>query len=238
MILRLLLFIVSALLVTTALWFVFEKTYNERQFASKEAQNSLEVTEEQSKELYASALKSNVILYSVFFGVMAAVSGFLCHPTADLSGRVKGLVTGLVLGGLAGVASANLGHWFDLAITFPRDPMLYWVERWGLMLLPFCIAVGVAAAVSGRFKKDAADSLVGALLGGGAATIIYCLSAGALTPIENHNLIYPGFSSNRFMILALTGTLVGGVVILQLCRSRSPSPKEGAVVSESNENDN
>jgi hypothetical protein len=219
MILRLTIFTLVALAASTGLWLLFQKTYDAHRFASDEARRALAVSQEQSAELQASTRTSDMIAYGIFGAVVAAVSGLLCHPTARTPGRLRGALVGLVLGGLAGVAAAQLGHGFDARTVFPADPMVYWIERWALILLPLCLAVAIAVASAGQFTRHILDCLFGAVIGGALATIIYCVVSGALTPIEGHQFIFPAAPANRLLILGLAAVLIGGIVLVQLGRS-------------------
>jgi hypothetical protein len=219
MILRLAAYTLIALAVSAGLWFLFEQTYEAYRFASEEARTSIAVTQEQSLELRDSARWSDLIVYAVVGATLAAMSGLLCHPNAKTSGRLRAAVIGILLGGAAGATSAILGHWFDERVLFPPEPMIYWVKRWSLMLLPIALAVAVTVASAGRFTKTVLDAVVGAAVGGALAMILYCVLSGMLTPIEGHQYIYPAATGNRLMILGLSAVFIGGTVLVHLGRS-------------------
>lgn len=227
---RIVLAMVTSLLAAAGVWYAFEGEgmYSRHQFASEEAQKSLEVTEAQSAELLASARKSDSIVFALYGSLLAAVAGWFCHPLAAMSGRVKGALAGIVLGAIGGVLTAQVGHWFDRAIPFPQEPMLYWIGRWVLMVLPTCLAAGVAVALAGQFVKHVGNAVAGSVLGGVIAIILYSLLTGSVTPIEGHQYIYPANPGNRLMAMGLVAAVVPGMIALQVGRAESQVADDAA----------
>lgn len=201
--------------LSTAIWFVFELKYDAGYFASQEARESVVVTEAQSAELDSSAYRVDMIAYAIYGTLITGLCGLVCPKIGTTTSRLRGLFGGFVLGGLAGCAMAALGHWFDDVVTIPRDPMLYWLQRWALMLVPLGLAIGIATAIGGTKGGAKGEPIIGALLGSLGAAILYCLFSGELTPVESHHTIYPGFASNRWLVLTLAAVLSGsGAIVL------------------------
>ncbi len=217
MIVRILASIPLAFLVALAVWFWAENNYNRNKYASREAQTTRDLLEHHSEELKASAIKSDMILYGILGAGLAALCGAWSHTSTTIPGRIRGLLVGAVIGGLAGAGGGWLGHWFDTNVSFPTDPIVYWFGRWAVMLAPLAVASGIAAAVSGsKPVKDLVEAIAGGLLGVAIAVTIYCLASGAISPIEEHQYIYPSYQSNRLMVLALATVFVSAMITFRL----------------------
>lgn len=215
LLLRLVVYILLAGGLSTAIWYVFELKYDVGYFASQEARESVVVTEAQSAELNSSAYRVDLIAYAIYGALITGLCGLVCPKVGSTTSRLRGLLGGFVLGGLAGCAMAALGHWFDDAVAMPRDPMLYWLQRWALMLAALGLAIGIATVMGGAKGGSQSEPIVGALLGSIGAAILYCLFSGEFTPVESHHTIYPGFASNRWLILTLAAVLSGsGAIVL------------------------
>ncbi len=217
-------YLVGAAVVSIGVWYFGEQTYDRFQYASQTAQKSLEVTEEQTAELRSSAIKSDMIIWGTYGLVFAAWCGFWCPVKLPAKRRAIGAVGGAFLGIIAGISTAQIGHWYDHTIPFPPDPMLYWFGRWALMLLPLAVAAGAAAGIVGS-KRDCTEGMVGAILGMLLSVTVYCLACGAISEIEGHQYVYPGFSKNRILILITSSFLIGGGVLLRTAGTDSQPEK-------------
>ncbi len=228
MIKRIAFFLVLTAVATLGVWMIVREYYP-FVLASEETLTAEFFSEAQSAEFRDAAYKSDIIVFGILGLTIATLAGGASQPAVSLGKRMLGSASGLVLGLLAGVGAACLGYWFDSHVQFPRDPMLYWVGRWSLMLLPIAIASGFAASIAGDFRKDLAESLVGAIMGAATATIIYCLLSGVVAPIEHHVQVFPGFTGNRLLIISLSTMLIGGGILVQLTRkSRRTAGPESA----------
>lgn len=220
MLIRIAVIIPLAFLVAYGLYSWAEGSYDRFKHASEESRTVRDLDPHHSEDLDASALRSDMTLYAVVGAALAGFAGLACHPSAGVTGRVIGLITGLLLGGAAGVGSGYIGHAIDRAILVPDDPMIYWFGRWAAMLFPIGLAAGIGSAVSGKsIGKDLPEGLVGAFLGVAIATIVYCLSSGAITEIENHEWIYPAFKGNRLLILGLASVSISTLIAFRLSAS-------------------
>lgn len=225
---QLAIYLVFSVIACVGSYYGVAAVYDEFQYASEEAQTSLEVTEEQTAELKASSMKSDSIAYGIISIAMVAACGLAANPSGALAMRIVAVVLGALLGAVAGYASAQIGHYYDTNVPFPRDPVFYWVGRWILILLPVAIASGVVIAISGNFAKQIVDATVGSILGAGLATIIYCFTVGAATRLEGHEKILPAFPENRMLLIAVY-PCIGLIALLLLARSAKP---EAASASE------
>lgn len=234
MLIRIAVIIPLAFLLAYGVYSWAEGSYDRFQYASEESRTVRDLDPHHSVDLDASALKSDMILYAVVGAAFAAFSGLACHSSASLTGRLIGLVAGGLLGAAAGAGSGYIGHAIDRAILVPNDPMVYWFGRWAAMLLPIGLAAGIGAAASGKsIGKDLSEALVGAFLGVAIATIVYCLTSGALTEIENHEWIYPAFKGNRILILGLASVSISTLIAFRLgVSARSPSSEGEATATE------
>lgn len=207
---------VLALCVSLVCWSILNSTYSHSSFASEEAQKSLEVTEQQTRELQASRLKSDMIAFGLFGTLLGGLCGAVCSATGTAAHRGLAGVLGLVLGLVAGVAGAWLGHFHDANMAFGGEPMTYWFVRWIALLLPIGLVAGIAAQAASRFSG--ADGVVGGVLGASLAAVIYCLASGSLTPIEGHAEIFPAHSTNRLLAYSVASICIAGLIAFQLGR--------------------
>lgn len=207
---------VLAMLVSLVCWLVLDKTYANRSFASKEVQESLTVTEENSAELQLSRLKSDVIAFGLFAALLGGVCGIACVPKGGTANIVSSGLIGLLLGVAAGAAGAWLGHTHDARVVFIGEPMIYWFIRWLVILLP----IGIAAGLAAYWKSSARllDAILAGAIGASLAAVLICLISGSLTPIELHVEVFPAHSSNRLLVLALAAVSISGMLTLQLGR--------------------
>ncbi|GIW97349.1 MAG: hypothetical protein KatS3mg111_0682 [Pirellulaceae bacterium] len=192
--------LVGNLILASILWVGVSRFYQYDVFASKEARESVRVTDEQMQELLDSRLKADMIVYAVIGAVLVATAGCCSASPAHQPSRATGLITGMLLGAVGGAASGYLGNQHDLNVNFPTDPMLYWIARWAIIYTPIGLAAGVAVASSLRWK-NVTDSVAAALVGVGASVVIYCLLSGTITPNESHERVLPGQNSNRLLML-------------------------------------
>ena len=215
---RLAVVFVLSMLVSLVSWGILSKTYANRSFASKEAQETLVVSEALSAELQASRLKSDLIAYGLFAGLLGCLCGMACVPRAEPSKRLIGGLIGLSLGVAGGAAGAWLGHVHDEKMAFGGEAMTYWFVRWMLILLP----IGGASALAAQWnsKSKFVDAVVAGLVGTSIAAVLLCLTTGSLTPMELHTEIFPAHSSNRLLVLSLAAVCISGMVTLQLNRQR------------------
>ncbi len=217
-----------AILVSFVSWGVLNQTYAHRSFASKEAQETLVVSETQSTELQASRLKSDIIAYCLFAALLGSVCGAVCVPRSGTPSIIVAALIGLLIGLAGGAAGAWLGHIHDAKMVFSGDPMVYWITRWFAILLPIGIAAGLAAAV--RSQAKIVEAILAGAIGATVATILICLVTGSLTPIELHTEIFPAYGSNRLVSLSLAAVCIAGTIAFQLSRQAkkgaSPLPAE------------
>lgn len=217
MIVRMLAILVMAAIVVGGVLAWSNANYDRFQFASEEAQTIRDLEEWHSAELDDSEVKSDSIVYAIFGAALAAACGLVCSGTATIPGRTIGVVVGLVLGAAAGALAGYVGHTFDRSIQFPNDPMAYWFGRWMAMLGPIAIACAIAAAASGkRIANDLLEGIVGGLVGAAIAVAIYCFTSGAVTNIENHEYVFPGFFANRVLILGLASAFIGLAIVFRI----------------------
>ncbi|MEM7475210.1 MAG: hypothetical protein AAF483_09480 [Planctomycetota bacterium] len=232
------LFLFLAIIAIPSMYYGVQSQYDKFQYASKEAQESLEVTEAQSAELNASALKSDTIVYVCWGAILAAISGVSSTTASGNRGRLVGFVVGLVLGAGAGWLCAFVGHWHDQTMTF-NNSMMYWVGRWALMLAPVGLVTAVAVAAAGSIGKSIVDAIVGGLIGVVATLAVYCLLQGLITPLEQHDAVFPGNKENQIALFGLSVVLLGGSCLvangLGKADKRSVGPAEGQDESQKDE---
>lgn len=205
------------LLVTVGIYFWAEYDYDRFRFVSEETMALSVLNEEQNTEIDASIFKNDQIGFTIYGAAITAICGLWCSPTASLGGRIMGFIGGAVLGAAAGAGANFVGHYFDRSIPFPSDPMLYWVGRWFAILTPIALACALVAFLSGkRSGKILGEGIAGAVLGMAAAVIVYCLTSGALTDIENHDFVFPGFPANRMLVFGLASVLIAGALTWRL----------------------
>ncbi len=222
--------LVMAMLVSLVSWGILNQTYAHRSFASKEAQETLTVSEELSNELLASRLKSDLIAYGLFSALLASVCGAVCVPRKFVASIGVAALLGLLLGAVGGAAGAWLGHLHDAKMVFSGDPMIYWITRWLAVLLPIGLTAGVAASLNSQAKL--VDAVVAGAIGAAVAALMICFVSGSLTPIELHSEIFPAHSSNRILTFSLAAVCIAGTIAFQLQRQAkqgvSPLPAEKA----------
>lgn len=216
-----------AMLVSLVSWLVLDRTYANRSFASREVQESLTVTEQQSAELQLSRLKSDVIAFGMFSALLSGLCGVVCLPKAGNVNLVSSGLVGLLVGFAAGAAGAWLGHAHDARMVFSGEPMFYWFIRWLAILLPIGIAAGLAAYWKSRARP--LDAIVAGAVGASLAAVLICLSMGSMTPIELHVEIFPAHSSNRLLVFALAAVCISGMLTFQLGRP-AKAPKSAPPV--------
>ncbi len=214
--LRFVILFVMALLVSLVSWGVLDRTYNHPSFASKEAQETLVVSEELSAELQASRLKSDLIAYGLFSALLGSVCGAVCVRRTGTASIVVAAIIGLLLGLTGGMAGAWLGHLHDAKMVFSGDPMIYWITRWIAILLPIGLAAGIAASLNSPAKI--LDGVLAGAIGAAVATLLICFVSGSLTPIELHTEVFPAHSSNRILVFSLAATCIAGLIAFQLQR--------------------
>lgn len=215
---RLLLSLFLAVSASFALWASLDRTYQYDAFASKETQSSVEVTEAQSAELLASRKKSDMIAYATIGGVFALVIAL-----AEARKLSFLIAIAPVLGVFGGALGSVIGHWQDTQMRLDGNQVLYWFARWAAILLPIGAACGVAAQFSSRTRG--ANGIVGGIVGAALSALIYGTLSGSVTPNESRQDIFPIHSSNRLLVILLTGISVAIVVHLQL-KSKSSRAEE------------
>ena len=220
--------IIALLAITTAVFtvvvFVAIRSTYPFVLASKEARKSVEVTVSQMKELRSAELSSDMIAFGIFSALLCGVSAACFSISKNVSGRLVGLAIGLFLGATAGAGTGWLGHWLELNPAFDiKDPIVYSVVRWSIMLLPVAIAAGIATSISTRSLNQIVHSVIGATVGAMAAAMIYAVVAGTLTTMEARSKILPFYDANRILIIAASMFCIGTGIVLQLHRKNGNS---------------
>lgn len=218
MLARVLGILILLIATSAAVYFLWQATHDTYRFASEEARTSLEVTEAQSAELKGAAIKSDAIAFGIMGAAFAAVIGFAANPKTTIGKRVVGGLTGVVLGAIGGAIAGYIGHWHDVKYLYPSDPVFYWLGRWAMMIGPIAVAAGIAVSASGNPAKLLKDSLVATIIGGGLVVVFYCFMTGSITPIESHERVFPAFSQNRILLLALM-PIMGILAFIVLVRT-------------------
>lgn len=211
---------VLAMLVSLVCWLVLDKTYANRAFASKETQESLSVTEQQSAELRLSRLKSDLIAFGMFAALLGGVCGIACVPKSGTANVISSGLVGLLLGFVGGAVGAFLGHTHDARVVFSGEPMFYWFIRWLVVLLPIGIASGLAAYWKSQARNF--DAIAAGAIGASLAAVLICFIGGSLTPIELHSEVFPAHSSNRLLVLAVAAVCISVAIAFQLGRQTKP----------------
>jgi MFS family permease len=225
------LFVVFCVVSIAGLGYLYKSSYP-FVLASEEARRSLEVTDEQMSELKSAALSSDMIAFGIMGAVLAGGFAALLGKATQTSKRPIGLVAGAVLGLGAGALGAMAGHWFVESPPFDiNDPMLYSFVRWILILGGVAGAAGLATALVGNFQKDAANAVIGALIGLFAAAAIYALASGSMTTAEQKNKILPHHFDNQLLIIVASFTCIGLGIISQLYRNPPKLPEQPSAAS-------
>lgn len=187
--------------------------------ASEKARKSVEVTVSQMKELRSAELASDMIAFGIFSALMCGVLAACLGVSKSVMGKLVGLAIGLVLGAVAGAGMGWIGHWLELNPAFEiRDPMIYSVVRWSIMLLPVAIAAGFVIAIASKSFNQIAHVVIGAVLGSVVAAMIYAAVAGTFTTMEARSKIMPFHDANRILIIAASMFCIGTGIVLQLPR--------------------
>ena len=219
---------VTTAVFTVVVFFVIRSTYP-FVLASEEARRSVEVTVSQMKELRSAELSSDMIAFGIFSALLCGVSAVCFSISKNVSGQLVGLAIGLLLGAIAGAGTGWLGHWLELNPAFEiKDPIVYSVVRWCIMLLPVAIAAGIATSISTRSFNQMVHSVIGAIMGAVAAAMIYAVVAGTLTTMESRSKILPFHDANRILIIAASMFCIGTGIVLQLHR-KNDNPKRQMV---------
>lgn len=224
--LRFAIVIVLALVASLASWLILNQTYAYDAFASEEAKTSLEVTEEQTLELSASRRLSDMIAYGLFTGLLGLVCGGMLYGSSHQRNILGGLLAGLFIGIAAGALSGFLAHWHYNTMVLGADALVYWCIRWLLILTPIGLACGIAAKLAAKSKGW--DEVVGGVLGGCAAAILYSFFSGSLTTMEHPLEIFPAHSENRILAFALGSVCIAATIYFQQSRAAKNQSQEPA----------
>jgi len=210
--------LISALVMSFALWFLLEKThpvFGSEDVLSESRQAggmSAEMTEVYKSELFKSDLIS--------FGMWGAALGGFCGFGAFGVGRHKfaGLGIGLAAGAASGALAAYLGTFHELRNEYSgASAATYWMARWAALSLPIAIAAGLAAGVgAGGGAKRVTDSTIAALVGAIMAIVGLVLLVGLVTPVERHELVFPAFYQTRLLAVFIVNLAVVSMLILQV----------------------
>lgn len=219
------------LCVVAAAWiFGMAKTYDDRAFVSAETMEiinkTLMVTDEHRQELNRSARISDEISFGLLGLLAGAIIATCSGRFSDQSKLIKAGIAGALLGGLTGAAAGYIGHSFQAHVSLVENSTVHAVLRLIAMFLPFGLAMGFAAALSGEFKRDASDAIVSAVLGILIGAAIYGLASDANPSArETETQIMPFHQINRILLVTILTFLVSLMIAAQMMRK----PKSAAV---------
>jgi ABC-type Co2+ transport system permease subunit len=180
---------------------------------------TLQVTEEQRAELNRAIRICDEIAFGLMGLAVGAVIGGCCGRTNSRASSMKAILVGLVLGCLTGALAGYMGHAYQARVVMEMNSTVHSVLRLIAMFLPFAIAVGFAAALSGNLKRDGMDTIVGAVLGLLVAATVYGL-ASDFNPNtrETESDIMPFHLVNRAMLMGLLSILISLMIAAQTLR--------------------
>jgi hypothetical protein len=207
--------VISTLLLTAALTYFYGSTYP-FVLASEEARASVVVTESQLVELKAATHSSDRIAYAILGAVVCTVMPLLVSVGQPIKKQLIGAAAGLLLGAIAGIAAACLGHWFDNHPSINiNEASMHVLVRWIVMLVPIAIACGIAVGVTYSSAKSIVARIVGAIVGVVIAGGLYGFLSGIVTTAEEKHKIFPIHGGNRAMIIGCLLCFVGLVMLMQ-----------------------
>jgi membrane-bound metal-dependent hydrolase YbcI (DUF457 family) len=193
-----------------------------------EIAKTLQVTEQQRAELNRAVRICDQIAFGLLGLGVGAVIGGCCGRTDSNSGNLRAGLVGMMLGCLTGALAGYIGHAFQAGVMLPVNSTVYAVLRLIAMFLPFALAVGFAAALSGNLKRDAMDTIVGAVLGLLIAATVYGLASDANPAArETETDIMPFHLQNRILFMGSLSILIGLMIAAQTLRKpKSPASSE------------
>ncbi len=219
-------------IVFTALWcFVLAKFYEKERFVSAETRaeiaKTLQVTPDQRTELNRSVRICDEFAFGLLGLLVGGVIGGCCGRAANTAVALKGAGIGAILGLVTGAAGGYFGHAFQANVQLSDNSTVHSVLRLIAMFLPFAIAVGFAAALSGSLKRDAMDTIVGAILGLLIAATVYGLLSDANPSTrETESNILPFYVRNQAMLMGVLATTMCLLICSQTLRSKPKAAGE------------
>jgi len=88
------------------------------------------------------------------------------------------------------------------------------------MFVPIAVACCVAVAIGGSFKRFG-NTILGAILGVIASSVIYSLLSGVVTLAEPKHKVFPFYLSNQILAFFSSIVSVGiGIVLSQTAREK------------------
>lgn len=182
-----------------------------------------ELTEEMAVAVALEDFKSALVTFAIWGSILGASLGM-----ASLTGRAKlpvRIVVGTLLGALGGLAAAYLSNRYSRFSEPPTDFLTYWLVRWIVVLLPVATALGFTNSLLNWSPKMIFENLGRAVVGMVLGVLLYVLSMGWLTPIEQAQYLFPGFRTNSCLLIVAVGTI--SFVLLNWNSGINSSDKKG-----------
>lgn len=188
---------------------------------------TLQVTSEQRAELNRATRICDEVTFGLFGLLVGGIIAACCGRYSSQSGLIRAGLTGAALGALAGALGGYIGHSFQAHVAWVENPTVHSVLRLIAMFLPLAVVIGSATALSGSWKRDAADTIAGAVLGLLIAAAVYGISSdsNALTR-ESETDILPKHVRNQAMLFVSLSALMALMITAQTMRKpRTLEPK-------------
>ncbi|MCA9194464.1 MAG: hypothetical protein KDB03_21990 [Planctomycetales bacterium] len=234
---RIVLLLMASAVGTGLVMGVFNATYGvplqgENKFpfvnASEDARSSLNVSQEERDELNTETYSNSIVAFSILGAITGAVAAAAGHAYPASGGLVKGLVFGVCLGAVGGAGTGAVAHWYQSSVVLEMDSSLHMIFRLCAASIPLGIGAGIAAALSGKFKRDLANSLAGGLIGILLASVAYGMLNGSVTRLEPEQNIFPVFFENRLSLTIGFIFVTGLLVLMQNSRAATPTKEMAA----------
>jgi len=212
--------VVFAAMATAALTYLCGQHYPSV-LASKQARDAIDITESQQRELNQAAMLSDMVAFGILSATLCSGLAILIAHQNTMTKRSVGGLLGLVLGGVSGALAGWFGHWFLYNSPIDiQDPMVYHVVRWTAMFVPIAVACCIAVAIGGSFKHFG-NTIVGAILGVIASSVVYALLSGVVTLAEPKHKVFPFYMSNQILAFFSTIVCIGiGIALSQTAREK------------------
>lgn len=214
----------------TPLWcFAISSFYEKDSFVTPETRAEiakvLQVTPEQRVELNRSVRICDELTFGLLGLLLGGVLAACCGRASSTIDALRAAGIGALLGALTGATAGYLGHAFQSYVHTSDNATVHTVMRLLSMFLPFAVAVGLAVALSGNLKRDAMDSIVGAVLGMLiAVTVFGLLSDANPSTRESETDILPRHLVNQAMLMGILGVTMCVLISSQTLRKK-PSMK-------------
>jgi hypothetical protein len=204
---KLIIGLVVTLALSFSLWFFVYKTFPMFQATEViEQSNAMgRLTPEEEVLIRAENLKSSLVVYTawgIVLGLIGAVAGGVGGP-----GFLARIGAGVLLGAVVGAGTNYLSNWYALRSAPPMDPIQYWVVRTSVVHIPLALATALVATLGNGWNKLGENAVKGVV----AIILVACLYSflmGFVTPIEQAQYIFPGFTQNSFALLTSANVLL------------------------------